>query len=117
MQLAELISKEGGGSAGQHEELSSVATGTATDEQIATLRKTTEERQSRITQKASAFLSPDQLNGLQTAFREENDEQESSLKFVREMRKGANPGAPAIHVSPKVRVEIKSSSSVIPAKP
>lgn len=116
-QLADLIKNEGGESAGEAEDLVALANGSATDEGLAKLRKATEERQARITQKASAFLSPDQVSGLQSAFREENNEQDSSFRFLRGMMKDAKPGTPNIHVAPKVRVEIKSGASVIPAKP
>ena len=116
-QLADLIHKEGSDSSHEQEELAALATGSVTDEQLAKLRKATEERQARITQKAAAFLSPDQVSGLQSAFREENDEQDLSFRLLRDMTKDAKPGESAIRVAPKVHVEIKTGSSVIPAKP
>ncbi|MEK0450850.1 MAG: hypothetical protein RL088_3118 [Verrucomicrobiota bacterium] len=117
VQLADLIKKEGSDAPHEQEQISALATGSMTDEQLAKLRKATEERQARITQKAAAFLSPDQVSGLQSAFREENNEQDSSFRFLREMMKEAKPGESAIRVAPKVHVEIKTGSSIIPAKP
>ena len=80
-------------------------TSNMTDESIAKLRKVSEERQSRIIQKAGSILTPDQVSGLQSAFREENDEQESSMKMVKQLLKeggGAAIGGAKVQVKTQV---------------
>ena len=107
-QLAELIGAEMGtdtGKAAAEADELNLITGGMTDESIAKLRKVSEERQSRIIQKAGTILTPDQVSGLQSAFREENDEQESSMKMVKQLLKeggGAAIGGAKVQVKTQV---------------
>ncbi len=107
-QLAELIRAETGTdterAAAEAAEMKLIAGG-VTDETIAKMRKDSETQQSRIIQKAGSILTPDQVSGLQSAFREENDEQESSMKMVKQLLKeggGAAIGGAKVQVKTQV---------------
>lgn len=58
----------------------------------AALLKQEEDRQAHVVQKAAGFLSPDQINGLQTIFREENNQSEAAWKLNDELLKGTDAG-------------------------
>lgn len=64
-----------------------------TDAQMAKLRQRQEAAQARITAQAASFLSPDQNNALQEAFRAELEEQDFALKMARNLFRGP-AGAP-----------------------
>lgn len=59
-----------------------------TDAQMMKLRQREEAAQARITQQAASFLSPDQVNALQAAFRAELEEQDFALKLARNLFQG-----------------------------
>jgi hypothetical protein len=65
-----------------------------TDEQIGKIRQRQEAAQARIAQQAASFLSPDQVNALQAAFRTENEEQDMALKLARNLFQAAPAPAP-----------------------
>ena len=46
----------------------------------------------RVIQKAKTFLSPDQVSGLQSAFREENQEREAGMKMIGQVMKEGRGG-------------------------
>jgi hypothetical protein len=54
-----------------------------TDAQIAKMRQESEAYQARVAQKAAGFLSPDQVNALQDAFKQENEATDFGLKMIR----------------------------------
>jgi hypothetical protein len=91
-QLAEIIKTESGAetTASKAEELSLLTTGGMTDDALAKFRKGEEEKQSRIIKKVTGVLSPDQVSGLQSAFREQNQEQEAGMKMVGQMLKSSD---------------------------
>jgi hypothetical protein len=69
-----------------------------TDAGIAEARKKNETYQARVLQKATGVLTPDQVNSLQEAFRQENDEQDLSYKMIRNFmppKATATPAVPA----------------------
>jgi hypothetical protein len=59
-----------------------------TDAQLAKIRQRQEAAQTRIAQQAAGFLSADQVNALQAAFRAELDEQDLALKLARNLFQG-----------------------------
>jgi hypothetical protein len=66
-----------------------------TDAQLAKIRQRQEAAQARIAQQATSFLSPDQINHLQAAFRTEIEEQELALKMARNLfQSGGAPMPP-----------------------
>lgn len=107
-QLAEILKEESTARtpAGDAEELALLTSGGMTDETLAKFRKGEEEKQSRIIDKAKGVLSPDQVSGLQSAFREQNQEQEAGMKMVRQMMKagGGSAGGPDF-VFPMIKVK------------
>jgi hypothetical protein len=64
-----------------------------TDSQLAKIRQRQEAAQARIAQQSADFLSPDQVNALQAAFRAELEEQDLALKLARTLFQGG-AGAP-----------------------
>jgi hypothetical protein len=64
-----------------------------TDAQLAKIRQREEAARNKIAQQAASFLSPDQVQALQAAFRAELDEQDLGLKFARNLIQGAAPAA------------------------
>jgi len=53
------------------------------------LRKRNEDWQAEIVQKATGFLSPDQISDLQRVFREQNEQQQATGKMIDEILKAA----------------------------
>jgi hypothetical protein len=76
-QLADLIRKENSGAG-----FGAFDVGDISEVAIAKSRRLREETQGRIIRDAAKFLSPDQVSGLQSAFREENEQTETSLKSI-----------------------------------
>lgn len=105
-QLSESIKSESGSpkdkDAAELEEIQMLANGKIDDAALAKLNKREEDKQMRIVQKAKGFLSPDQVSGLQSAFREENQEREAGMKMVGQFMK-AGGGA-------KVDIQAKAPS-------
>jgi hypothetical protein len=56
-----------------------------TDEHLGKIRQRQEAAQARIAQQSASFLSPDQVNALQAAFRSEIEELEMALKMARNL--------------------------------
>ena len=90
-QLADALQSESGTpaeqSATEAEELRLLSSGAIDDAALAKINKREDDKQTRIIQKAKSFLSPDQVSGLQAAFREENQEREAGMKRVGELMK------------------------------
>lgn len=95
------------------EELKILTSGTADGEMIAKMRKREEEQQTRILQKSAGFLTPDQVSALQSSFREQNEEQQAGLKMMQQMFKAGG----GIGGGGAVKVEVKTKSIDVPAKP
>jgi hypothetical protein len=90
--LAKLVTKEKPDeNSWQPEDVEFVTQG-MTDAQILKMRQRQEAGHTRITQQATAFLSPDQVEALQGAFRTELEEQDLALKMARAL---FQPSAPA----------------------
>ena len=107
-QLAEIIQSESGTDAAKSEaeELALLTGGGMTDEALAKYRKEEEDKQSRIVRKAAGILSPDQMSGLQSAFREQNQEQEAGMKMVGQLLKaGGGASGAVIQGSPGIQVK------------
>jgi hypothetical protein len=64
-----------------------------TDAQLARIRQREEAARNKIAQQATSFLSPDQVQALQAAFRAELDEQDLGLKFARTLMQSGAPAA------------------------
>ncbi len=78
-QLVDLIRKENSGVG-----FSAFDGGDLSEAAIAKSSRSREIIQARVIRDATTFLSPDQVNGLQSAFREEIEQVEDHLKFMRE---------------------------------
>jgi hypothetical protein len=91
----------------QAAEMEMLSSGNISDETIAKMRRREEEKQTRIIQKATGFLSPDQVAGLQSAFREQNQEQEAGLKMMTQFMKSGS-GAKGGIINGGAKVEIKT---------
>lgn len=76
--------------------------GNFSDELIAKLRRKNEEQQSRILQKASGTLTPDQVNALHSAFREQNEASETGMRAVRQLLNDGDKAKP-IPTAPRRR--------------
>lgn len=115
-QLTDVLQSENGTpaeqSATEAEELKLLSSGVIDDATLAKINKREDDKQTRIIQKAKAFLSPDQVSGLQAAFREENQEREAGMKMVGELMKAGSgtsgtisPGVPKVEIKTKVFVQ------------
>lgn len=66
-----------------------------TDAQLLKVRQRLEAAHARISESATAFLSPDQVSALQDAFKNEVEEQDLALKMVRTWLQNAAPAGAA----------------------
>ena len=96
------------------EEMRLLSSGAIDEATLAKIRKRDEDKQSRIIQKAKLFLSPDQVSGLQSAFREENQERDASMKMVGEIMKAGGaasgtvlPWNSRMQIQTKVTIPLK----------
>jgi hypothetical protein len=78
----------------QKEELDFFTKG-MTDELMGKVRQKYEAMHTRIVDQAAAFLNPDQINALQSAFRNEDEEAVMALQLVRNIARGGSKPAPA----------------------
>lgn len=91
-QLADAIVKVESGTAALADETEVDSPGAFDDETIAKISRGEEGKQMRVIQKAKTFLSPDQVSGLQSAFREENQEREAGMKMIGQVMKEGRGG-------------------------